>query len=1456
MAAPTKFHFRTGSLVVLSEDCRTAHRNHPTQEFNNGVVLSAEPLVDNVPFEVKIDKKVNSWSGCIEIGVTTCDPDNLSFPISATGFREGTWVMSGSSILMDGHSIIEEYGADLDQLNEGDKVGVMRSSGGVLHFFVNGVDQGPAATRIASKVYAVVDLYGKCSQVSIVDSTSPTNSSINQQENALITNDVASQLANEFLTQLSNQIVNDLTRSAEVLGAENLYLHSNERLTFHERCGSLVKLSNNRRTAERRRPLDEFNNGVVMTNRPLKNDEMFEIRLDILVDKWSGSIEVGITTHNPSVMEFPATMTNMRSGQSACTIMMSGCGILTNGKGTRREYGQYNLDELAEGDRIGMMRKSNGHLHYYINGQDQGVASMETPTTIWGVVDLYGMAVKVTILDRNDPNYNSLCAPSAGQRNTNVFRQFPDMYDEGSNDEPEIVEKLLFNPSCGSHAAVINGQRTAHRPNALDDFNNGVVLTNRFLKPEELFEVRIDKMVDKWAGSIEIGVTLHSPLDLEFPSTMTNIRSGTWMMTGNGVMHNGTTVIDEYGQNLDRLKAGDRVGVRRKVDGTLHFYVNGIDQGAAASNVPSMVYGVIDLYGQAAEATIVDHTDLLTPDGDLSNACETEELRFHNLHGKNAAIINNGRTSTRPNATGEFNDAIVMSDRPLRDNELFEVVIERMVDRWSGSIEAGVTLIKPEDLDFPNTMTDIEYETWMLSGAAIMMDGSTIRNGYPLDLDAVAVGYRIGMMRCSDGTLHYYLNGVDQGMACQDIPSGVYAVIDLYGQCAQVSITGGSGILPSHENNLLQLDQSVTSPASSDITHRFSQCCGKNINVKNNACSATRLRNFNHGLVFSSDPLKKDELFEIRVDQVHRVWSGSLHIGLTSMAISDSTPLSLIPASALELTSKLTWVITGSEVRKNGKVIKENYAPALERLEVGDMVGIRRCSDGTLHLYINGEDLGVAASNIPKNVFAVIDLFGSVETISVTSNTMTEVSMFVSQQSQSILSEGLENNEVDNDQDLDTASCTLEFHGNHGKNVILSNGGMTAERTESYNQGIVVTGHPLPRNKLFQVKIEQLNPRWSSSIMIGVLGFCPERYNLPVSSMSIKKSCIMIQGNAVFNSGCKIMEQYGPDLDAIKVGDKVGVLVDDDGSLHLYYNGIDQGIAAKDVPNSSYVILDLYGQCEKVSITTDESMTLETRVTSPIPTTEDREKADIDDVMKEKLIVGRSVSAIENNSSRNCEYQKMCAKVQALMCLPENYFESRGSVCFCDMCHKQRGDDSYHKRGEPAKEYAVPCGWCRFPLRLAHKASALSVSDKWHVGYYGTQMEALRRILDTGDLHVSSEITGGGSILVSQLMPFTEKSRPDSSSLKPIFLSPTIRYAGCDEFSPKQKMIDPKTKKTYYVRVAFQVWLKPGSYNVGPQSVGANEPIDPKFVNTELEWSTKERGSILLQSLLVKVENL
>ena len=43
----------------------------------------------------------------------------------------------------DGRSINENYGTDLDKLEEGDRVGVLRTSQGDLLFFVNGVSQVP-----------------------------------------------------------------------------------------------------------------------------------------------------------------------------------------------------------------------------------------------------------------------------------------------------------------------------------------------------------------------------------------------------------------------------------------------------------------------------------------------------------------------------------------------------------------------------------------------------------------------------------------------------------------------------------------------------------------------------------------------------------------------------------------------------------------------------------------------------------------------------------------------------------------------------------------------------------------------------------------------------------------------------------------------------------------------------------------------------------------------------------------------------------------------------------------------------------------------------------------------------------------------------------------------------------------------------------------------------------------
>ena len=61
--------------------------------------------------------------------------------------------------------------------------------------------------------------------------------------------------------------------------------------------------------------------------------------------------------------------------------------------------------------------------------------------------------------------------------------------------------------------------------------------------------------------------------------------------------------------------------------------------------------------------------------------------------------------------------------------------------------------------------------------------------------------------------------------------------------------------------------------------------------------------------------------------------------------------------------------------------------------------------------------------------------------------------------------------------------------------------------------------------------------------------------------------------------------------------------------------------------------------------------------------------------------------------------------------------------------------------------------------------------------------------------------------------------------------------------------------QTYHTRVAFQVFICPGSYQVGPETIGARKQLDPKFSNREIEWYTNQQGSTVLYGLLIKVED-
>ncbi|XP_053680569.1 neuralized-like protein 4 [Anopheles nili] len=1234
------FHRRCGKRITLSNGNRTAMRN--VSEFNHGLVLSAEPLQDDALFEVRIDEKIQAWSGSIEIGVTTVNPESTELPPCAMKLRNTTWVMSGISVLNDGLLLVESYGLDLEKLGEGDRVGVQRTARGELVFFVNGDPQGVAARDLPRQVYALVNLYGKCVQVTISSgqpgelpgeygagaSSEDVSASPQISQNIDLPMSVEMSVTSATATSSTTTMTTAATSSSPIPAGNEGTSDPSDKLRFHTRCGTLVKLSANSRTAERRRPLDEFNNGVVMTHRPLWDNELFEIRIDRLVDKWSGSIEVGVTTHCPSALQFPATMTNLRSG----TIMMSGCGILTNGKGTRREYGEFNLDELREGDRVGMMRKSNGNLHYYINGRDQGVAATRVAQTLWGVIDLYGMTIKVTIVDRDEREQRNLVTrrnhllSMPAQVQELPLGGLPHAPTAGSPSEVDcsgaasgLLDRLLFHPMCGSHASVTHSGRTALRPNASDDFNNGVVLTRRPLRPNELFQVRLERVVTKWAGSIEMGVTTHSPTELDFPFTMTNVRSGTWMMTGNGVMHNGMTVIEQYGQNLDRLQVGDRVGVVRKDDGTLHFWVNGIDQGPAATNVPEKVYGVIDLYGQAAQASIVDTSECGTPDTGNSTISNTTlfpsaepRMRFNTcVHGRNAHILSSGLTACRPKALAEFNDAIVFSSRPLRQRELFEIVLETVVDRWNGSIEIGVTAMRPDELSLPSTATDLEHDTIMVSGTTLLLNGFTVRNDLPFDLDSLGQGSRVGVMRNGDA-IHFFINGIDLGAFYESKAPNLYAVVDLYGQCAQVSITapthvgatvaGGSGAIGdlrapyaiSENSQSLQATSVIQPMALVESKHRWSCISGNAVTLGHNWTLATRGTNaaLSHCLVFSDRPLVAGETFEIKIVEVNPLYAGCLRVGATDLNLSDEHVRKNIPISMRRIPANV-WYVSGNEVRHNSTLLQRSLA-SLEWLRVGDRIAIELTSARTLRILLNSEDMNISFANLPDpaDVFAVVELIGSTMAVQVISSQGPSSPLRpCSLRLQDSLELGLDplNKQDSMLESIDSDSLAMEFSELYlGKNVTLNDERKSATRGQSYNQAVVCLSRPLCKGHSVSVRVNTINPQWKGTIAVGALGVAPgtasAQYPFPTSAILFRRPCWIVTHDYVNINGTKTQSRYGELLDAIQPGTIITLTLTHAGSLVVTCGQTQLEELASGLPHHVYPVFDLYGKCERVTI--------------------------------------------------------------------------------------------------------------------------------------------------------------------------------------------------------------------------------------------------------------------------------
>lgn len=101
------------------------------------------------------------------IGVTLQSPERLHLPVTSLALKKGAYVVAGSSVYHNGCKLPGQFVPDLDALLPGQKVGVSVFDG-ELHLFINGVNQGAVAQLSQPGPYfAVVDLYGQCTEISL-----------------------------------------------------------------------------------------------------------------------------------------------------------------------------------------------------------------------------------------------------------------------------------------------------------------------------------------------------------------------------------------------------------------------------------------------------------------------------------------------------------------------------------------------------------------------------------------------------------------------------------------------------------------------------------------------------------------------------------------------------------------------------------------------------------------------------------------------------------------------------------------------------------------------------------------------------------------------------------------------------------------------------------------------------------------------------------------------------------------------------------------------------------------------------------------------------------------------------------------------------------------------------------------------------------------------------------------
>ncbi|XP_025114431.1 transcription intermediary factor 1-alpha-like [Pomacea canaliculata] len=167
--------------------------------------------------------------------------------------------------------------------------------------------------------------------------------------------------------------------------------------------------------------------------------------------------------------------------------------------------------------------------------------------------------------------------------------------------------------------------------------------------------------------------------------------------------------------------------------------------------------------------------------------------------------------------------------------------------------------------------------------------------------------------------------------------------------------------------------------------------------------------------------------------------------------------------------------------------------------------------------------------------------------------------------------------------ELDPQPPVLEFHDNCGANIRLTNWNTTVEKINplALCNGVVVSRDAMVANVLYEVRVDKVSYK-HNKLSLGVTRISPARLLVTELSKDLEDSFI-VSYIGIYYRGQYVLTKQGKVLGRLKVGSRVGLLVDSSNNLHLYIDGQDQGVVAKRVPLPCFAVFDIWSSVTKVT---------------------------------------------------------------------------------------------------------------------------------------------------------------------------------------------------------------------------------------------------------------------------------